>query len=250
MIMKTFKQIIILISLSLIFAACSEESADVDNSGEAGIGGSLARFTVANDHLYTVDEQQLRVFDITNSEKPEFVKEKYVGFGVETIFPKGNTLFLGTETGMYIYNIEQASSPVQLSFFEHIQACDPVVADEDQAYVTLSSSNQRCFRNVNELQIVDISNLNNPQLEASYEMFSPLGLSVNNDTLYVCDDGIKVFDVSEPNNIEELFHFAQIKSRDVIYHDNKLLVIGEDGFHQFRIENDELVKISELLIGQ
>jgi len=233
----------------IILAACEESTDDFSPSGEAGIGGSLARFTIANDHLYTVDNYDLRVFSLENTEKPVLENEKHIGFGIETIFPKGNHLFLGSQTGMYIFDINNPLNPIELSFFSHIKSCDPVVADQDYAYVTLNTANSWCWRNTNELQIVDISNLENPKLAASKDMNSPLGLSINNDTLYVCDNGLKVLDVSDLNNITQLMHFSEIQANDVIYNDNKLFVIGDNGFYQYKIENGNIEKISEILIG-
>lgn len=256
--MKALKNIILLLAVAAFFWSCTDESVDVNYDGsEGGKAGSLARFAVAGDYLYTVDESQvnegqLKVFSLSNPEKPVFTNQKQVGFGVETIFPKGNTLFLGTQTGMYIYSIEQPESPAQLSFFEHLQACDPVVADDNYAYVTLNSANPICFRAVNELQVIDISNLSNPTLEATKTMTSPHGLAIHNDSLFVCDKGIgiRLLDVSEVNNMEQLFNIPNPEARDVIYHNNKLLVAAEDGFHQYRIAGGEITKISDILIGE
>lgn len=234
----------------IILAAC-EESTDNDFSpgGEAGIGGSLARFTIANDHLYTVDDNSMHIFSVENTEKPVLKNEKQIGFGIETIFPRGDHLFLGSQTGMYIYDINNPANPFEVSFFSHIKSCDPVVADQDYAYVTLNTANSWCWRNTNELQVVDISDIENPTLAASKDMNSPLGLSIHNDTLYVCDKGLKVLDVSDPENIIQLMHFSDIQANDLIYNDNKLFVIGDNGFYQYKIEDGNIEKISEILIG-
>lgn len=236
-------------SMILLFAASCEQDSATEMTGDAGTGGSLARFTVANDHLYTVDETNLKVYDLAMQEKPVFKDDKYVGFGIETIFPRGNTLFMGTRTGMFIYDINEPENPKQLSFYSHVYACDPVVADEDYAYVTLSSSNINCWRAVDELQIIDITDLSKPKLVKDYEMTSPMGLAINNDTLYVCDDGLKVLDVADKENVQQLHHFSNIQATDVIYNDGKLLVIGDNGFVQYRIENDTIIKISEIPVG-
>ena len=83
---------------------------------------------------------------------------------METIFPLGDKLFLGTSTGMYIYGISTAGTPRQISFYEHVIACDPVVSDGEYAYVTLNASREECWRSVNELQIIDLQNIERPQL--------------------------------------------------------------------------------------
>lgn len=238
------------ILVTLLAISCEKSSDNAAALNEAGTGGSLARFTIANNHLYTVDMNTLKVFSLDDLGNPEPKDEKYLGFGVETIFPRGNTLFLGTRTGMYIFDISQSGSPQELSFYSHVFACDPVVADQDFAYVTLNSSNIGCPRNTDELQIINIQDLQNPKLEKSYDMNAPLGLSINNDTLYVCDNGIKVLDVSDVQNIKQLHHFSDIQANDVIYNDGILMVIGDEGFYQYKIMGDTIEKISEIQIGE
>ena len=231
--MKNLRQNLIVAAILLAFVgACSfndQGGKDLANSG-SGTGGSLARFTVAGDYLYTVDDNSLNVFNITNNEKPAFKDKKYLGFGAETIFPKGDNLFIGTNTGMFIYDISNAGNPDLLSFFEHVMACDPVVADGHFAYVTLNSNRQTCWRWTNELQVINLSDLTNPYLLRAYEMVGPQGLAINKDSLWVCDAGLKLYDVSDKLNIKLLYHNPSIQARDVIVNNGLLLVIGEDGF--------------------
>lgn len=220
-----------------------------DGAGGEGTGGSMARFTMVNDHLYTVDNRDLKVFDITQAETPVFRVKKAVGVDVETIFPLDTLLFLGTSNGMYIYDVSTPVIPRELSYYEHVVSCDPVVSDGDYAYVTLRSGNQRCWRGVNELHIIDIENIQNPNLLKSYDMESPRGLAIKNDTLWVCDDGLRVFNSTNKNAIEELYHFDDILAYDIILVENRALVIGETGFIQYQLEGGSLKKLSEIIIG-
>ena len=103
----------------------------------AGIGGSFARFTIYEDYLYTVDNTDLRVFDITDVTCPSFRNSSSIGWGIETIFPLKNRLFIGSNNGMFIYDVSSPLSPRQLSAFEHARACDPVFVQENTAFVTL-----------------------------------------------------------------------------------------------------------------
>lgn len=229
------------------FVACSLESGtDYGFSSGEGTGGSMARFTIANNYLYTVDQSSLKVFDLTNPEIPVFKKNKQVGFGIETIFPLNKNLFLGTSTGMYIYDVRVPNDPKQVSFYEHVVSCDPVVSDGQYAYVTLNSSSQRCWRSVNELQIINLQNLNNPELVKQYQMTGPQGLSIRNDTLWLCDDGLKIFDVSDKMNIRLIRHFKNIAAYDVILNKQLALIVGETGFVQYKFENDTIIKLSEI----
>jgi len=237
------------IFLFLISCELGNESAQDFSPGE-GKGGSMARFTITGNHLYTVDQKSLKVFNLTDPQKPVFVTTRDVGFDVETIFPMAQNLFMGTSTGMYIYSISTPADPQKISFYEHIFSCDPVVSDGKYAYVTLSSSNSRCWRAVNELQIVDIQNLKNPSLVSSYTLSGPRGLAVRNDTLWICDSGIKIYDIKNKKDIRLIRHFDNLQAFDIILNNNLILVIGESGFTQYKLENDIIRKLSEINVNQ
>ncbi len=226
--------------------SCSYEDSSVDGNSENGTGGSTARFTIVGDHLFTVDNENLGIFDISSAEDPEYIEKSYVGFGVETISPLGDKLFLGTSSGMYIYSINANGNPEKLSFYEHVIACDPVVSDGEFAYVTLSTGRSGCWRSVNELHIIDVQNLKNPQLVKQYSMTNPKGLAIRNDTLWVCDEGLKILDVSDKQNIEQLYFFDDLTAYDLILDDDRALIIGESGFVQYKIENGTIRKLSEI----
>ena len=84
-------------------------SGDVQMSGESsgtGIGGSMARFTIKGDYLYTVDSYDLKTFDIKDKVNPMITSEVNLGWGIETIFPYGENLFIGAQSGMHIYGLE------------------------------------------------------------------------------------------------------------------------------------------------
>ena len=69
-------------------------------------------------------------------------------WNVETIFPFKDKLFIGSQNGMFVYNINNADNPSLVGQFSHVQSCDPVIADDDYAYVTL-----RTALPVSEIQI-------------------------------------------------------------------------------------------------
>ncbi len=98
-----------LILLSLIFVQCEKNigySSAVSNSPQTtGQGGSLARFAIAGNYLYSVDEKQLKVFDISNAADPALKNTVDIGFAIETIFPFKDKLFIGSTSQVYIYSI-------------------------------------------------------------------------------------------------------------------------------------------------
>lgn len=238
----------IFVVVMAILSSCAVDTDSVGGS-DSGTGGSMARFTVVGDHLFTVDQTNLKVFDISQAILPRFINDVPVGLDVETIFPFRDKLYLGTETGMYIYDVSTPERPREVSYYQHVVACDPVVSDGEFAFVTLNSFSDRCWRSTNELQIVSLENLSNPTLIAQYPMTNPRGLALDNDILWVCDDGLRVFDVNDKTKLVELNHFTDLLAYDLILHDDRALVIGETGFVQYKIEADTIVKLSEINVG-
>ncbi len=213
-----------------------EAGAPNNDSGGEGGGGSMARFALHKDKLYVVTQSDLLTFGIDGGIPVQEETVNIGWWGIETVFPYKDYLFIGSQNGMFIYDVSNPSAPVQLSMFQHIQSCDPVVANDEYAYVTLRGGNP-CGNDINRLDILDISDVNNPVLEKTYGMVNPYGLGLDGSTLFVCDDGLKVFDVTDPNDIDELEHYSNIEAYDVIPRDGLLMVIGADGFYQYNYEN-------------
>lgn len=155
---------------------------------------------------------------------------------METIFPFGNLLFLGSTTGILIIDISNPGTPRFISEYQHVLSCDPVVTDGDYAYVTLRSGNF-CGQVDDELQIIDLSNILDPVVIAQYPLNSPKGLAINGNILFVCDAGIKIFDITDKLNIVLLSQIPNIPANDVIYFNNQLLVTADNGFYQFNVSD-------------
>ena len=201
-----------------------------------GTGGSMARFTLSNKHLYAVDQSTMRVFDVENPSDPTFIKPIDLGWGIETIFPFEDKLFVGSTSGMHIYDASTPASPTRMAVYEHLQACDPVVVNSEYAFVTLRNGNT-CRNGSNELQVIDIKNLYSPKLMKSYPMLNPYGLGLAEDYLYIAEGnhGLKSFNVSDVMAIDQnqLEFLTGQRSVDLIPGPKSLIVIGPDGVCQF-----------------
>lgn len=206
----------------------------------AGIGGSMARFGLVGDHLLAVDNFTYYNFNLTDSLHPVIENKISINWGIETMFLSGNNMFLGTQTGMLVYDVADVTKPVYVSNFWHVTGCDPVVVQNNRAYVTIRGGN-RCGSNVNRLDVLDVSLLAAPALIRSYDMVGPYGLGIDGDVLFVCDGtaGLKVYDASDPYLISEhlLATFKDINAYDVIPLGKSLLMIGGDGFYQYDYTN-------------
>ncbi len=207
--------------------------------GGSGQGGSLARFTIIDQWLYSVDEYTLHIFDISIDGKPDKVNQMGIGWQIETIFPFRDYLFFGGRQGMYIYDqTNQPEHPTFLAEWSHANACDPVFVEGNTAYITLRDGTE-CETFTNQLEVVDISNIEQPVLLATYPMHNPMGLSIADELLFICenDQGLKVFKASNWQSIDQnlLTHRKGFTAYDVITFEKerRALVIGGDGLYQF-----------------
>jgi len=223
----------------------------VNRTGATGFGGSMARFTIIEPYLYALHESYIQLVRIDDPVNPSLWSTVDVGWGIETIFPYGNYLFIGSTTGMFIYDNTNPENPTQLSAFAHVTSCDPVVAQGDYAYVTLRAGSF-CGGGVNRLDILDITDLTNPLLVESYAMQGPFGLGIDGATMFVCDGvaGLKVYDVTDPKNINLIAFETNNETYDVILVPPLAIVVGPDGLDQYDYTDvattGELVLLSHL----
>lgn len=199
-----------------------------------GVGGSMARFAIVNNNLYTVSSSNLSTYSIQTPQMPNVVNDQQVGFGIETIFPFKNNLFIGSTTGMFIYSIGADGKPSPEGSFSHVMSCDPVIADDDYAYVTLRSGTP-CNGSINQLEVLDITDIKNPSLLKTYSMKNPHGLSKDGNLLLICDgeDGVKVYDATNVNDIKLINQVTGINAFDVIAMNGIAIVVTPEGLRQY-----------------
>ena len=215
-------------------------------AGSYGTGGSTARFTLMSGNLYTVDNFSLRLFNVVNPREPVYVNKINIGGGIETIFPYENKLFIGSTTGMHIFDATNPSAPVKLSTYRHVTSCDPVVVQGKYAYVTLRSGNF-CQQGVNVLDVLDIEDATKPKLVSSFPMLNPHGLTVTATNLFVTEGkfGLKTFDHANVLTIgqRQLAFLTDIDAADIIAGPKSLIVTGIKGIYQYNYSNPAALKL-------
>ncbi|MEX0967452.1 MAG: hypothetical protein WD077_09450 [Bacteroidia bacterium] len=217
--------------------AVAENASGAEQGGSSsGIGGSMARFTISGDYLYSISTSSMEAFDVSAPTSPVRRGSQTLSRMAETIFPYEDKLFLGTTTGMMIYSLANPALPQFISELEHVTSCDPVAVEGQFAYVTLRDGNT-CQNFTNQLEVVDISNIQAPKLLAVHPMHNPHGLGIDDGTLFICDGdaGLKVFDATDPLTIGEnlISSDASITAIDVIPFNDILMVISKEGFYQY-----------------
>lgn len=204
-----------------------------------GIAGSMAKMVLTADHLYTISEPHtLGIVNATNAASPTLTGTMSAGFDLETVFPFNDKLFLGSQEGMYIYDISNPDKPTPAATFTHGHACDPVITDGNYAYITLHTGTV-CGGISNELDVVNVQNLQQTSQVKIYPMTKPGGLSKDNNLLFICDgdEGVKLYDASDPANLQFISQIGQTTATDVIATNGHLLVTASSGLYQYDYSN-------------
>ena len=205
-----------------------------------GVSGSITKFSIIQNHLYVMEGNRLYPINIGNPLSPQGTTPVVIWREVETLFAYNNHLFMGTTTGMLIYSVSNPNQPNQIGVINHAQACDPVVVKDNYAYVTIRSGNI-CGQNINQLDVIDVSNYAQPILKETFQLVNPHGLGIDNNLLFICDGsaGLKIFDATNPLTVgNNLMHqFNNINAIDIIPHNNVAIMISSDGISQYDYTN-------------
>lgn len=221
---------------------------DASGGNGTGVSGSMARMTSSTTHLYVATSNSLFTFSLENLDEPKLVSEQAIDNFVETIFQYDGKLFLGTRSGMLIYTLTNPDKPEYRSTFTHVFSCDPVVVSNPYAYSTLRQGTE-CDRGVNRLDVIDVSNIDQPYLVNSYDLSNPRGLGIYGDHLYVCDNNrILHFSLLNgmPQDVDNSYELDG--AYDLIPYNGVLIAVASSGIHQYRMENDgSLTLLSKIL---
>ncbi len=230
----------------------SSTTTTTTSSPGTGLAGSMARFCIYQNYLYTLDDRNMKLFDINNPSNPIPGNIINIGWNIETIFPYMDKLFIGSTNGVFIFNNSNPSSPTQIAQFVHATSCDPVIVSGNYAYSTLRSGTS-CQGFTNQLDIIDITNISNPVLKVSYQMTNPHGLGMDGTTLFICDaaGGLRVYDTTDPLNMISKQVISGFIPFDVIPVNNVLIVVATDGLYQYDYSNtSSLQLLSKITIVQ
>ena len=228
---------IMLVESGTFNAPVMSNSAAFGIQNGTSVSSSTARFTIANNSLFVLSGITLGIFDLANPSFPERKNTVNVGVGSETLFPLSEYLFIGANAGMSIYDISNPNSPQFVSNFEHSFACDPVVANENNAFVTLRSGNN-CQGFNNEMDVINIENIFAPNLVSAHNLSNPRGLTLVGNHLFVCDDkaGVVVFDISNEKDVNQIGAFRGKQANDILpVSATTVVVSGDDGIYEQNI---------------
>ena len=143
---------------------------------------------------------------------------------------------------MEIFDVSQPSSPVHNYRFDHATSCDPVLPTDEAAYISLRTADfSECPGNINALIVLDMEDIEQPNQVAEIPMRSPYGMALIGTTLYVGEgeNGLTIFDATDPLQLKELEHDDTIQAYDVLEHPTRtdlILIAGPNGLEQYVID--------------
>ncbi|MCJ8311558.1 MAG: hypothetical protein HRU38_02490 [Saccharospirillaceae bacterium] len=237
------KNVWLLLSISIFLFSCgSEGDYSLDNSEgkeQIGKGGSTTKFAIVGDFLYIVEHSTLKTLNISDPTNPEVIDEIVVSDELETIFVyeqvgEDTVLLLGAQNGMHVFKIRSDGTPNNgdAIILAHQTSCDPVVANNGYAYVTLRSSETwGCSEGFNELHVMDISTIESPiKVGQSIKMEGPKGLSFSQDgnALLVCDkNSLKIYSLIDPVYPNEENEYRNIQCNDILQFEEHYILTGD-----------------------
>lgn len=241
----------ILFFILAVTASC-EKNDNRSSASTTGKGGSLARFTISGEYLYVVDGDELHTFNLQNPAAPVQVNSLKLGFNnsIETIYPWKDKLFIGSKDALYLVSIANPEQPEVKGIASHLRACDPVVANDKYAYVTVRTGSF-CQGTVNALYAYDVSGgIESPERVFEGNMNNPQGLSLYNNYLYVCDGaaGLVILDVHDGAKPTKITTREGYTFFDCIADGNVLICMVENGMVLYDINSPaDPKKLSEIL---
>jgi len=228
-----------------MIAGCDKSTLDgSSNAGnQNGVGGSLARFTLAGNYLYIVEDATLKTFDVSAPANPVLKNTLVIGNNIETIYPYKSNLFIGSQTGMAIYSISNPAEPKFAGSATHVRSCDPVVANDTAAFVTLRSGSF-CGAPTDGLYLYKITNLLSPQLVKNFNLPTPYGLGLKDSILFVClgANGMVAVNVKNINAPVISQSITGNDFRDVIPFGDLLICYVTDGIALYDISNTSNIR--------
>ncbi len=227
-------------------SACTSDTDTVAGPQASGsaINSSYARTLTVGDYLYGVDAENLVTLSLADPSMPAEIDRQPIGQQIETIYHLDGYLFIGSQDGMFTYDIGDDGVPNRRGRFDYdaldvpFDRCDPVVARGDVAFVTLYSQREGpCGGQVqfDALVAFDVRDIENPALIRQYDALTPRGLAIDGDLLFVCNStfGLTVYDAGDAANLEQISRIENLEAFDVIANRGTLIVVGGTELTQF-----------------
>lgn len=202
------------------------------------------RLAIRGEYLYSMGVTGFKTMELAGESVTELFSVPEI-YGMETMFVQGDYLFVGMQSGMLIYSIENPD-PVYLTTNYNLTACDQLVVNGKFMYVTYRVGTTCHPDSVNKLVALNLSDVSSPQNTAAIEMEWPVGLALFDKYLYVGEGakGLKKFDLSDPFIPQVDSFYVNIPCLDLMVQDSRLIISDGQSVYQYAVEGESLTLLS------
>ncbi len=241
----------------LIFLSACEESSSSSSSDSSSVtveskGTSSSKFKIKNDRLYSIKDDILKVYDISEPQSVYPLSQTFLGFSITGMFIYDETLIAASSSGLKVFSLNGdnitflANSddfiPCQRFFVDgsllfvlnNLEVCENYLNNSYNNYYYESTFELEDIVVDNGIEVYDISEFLAPKLLTKVSSYNPVALSVQDDTLYVCEGeyGLKVYDINRSDNnisLNKNNTYRNAPCEDLITASNYLYGINPDG---------------------
>lgn len=189
----------LLLAAAAAFPSCEKSAEAFASSGGEGRNGSLSRVIAVGNHLYAVDDRNLRTINTADPTRLQLTDETSLGNAIQTIYHDKGRLYIGSALRMHVYDISaNPSKPTHVTTVDYpivIEPRDPILAFDTVIYSTITSGNGAGI-----FRVYNNRDFRNPFLVTSIDLPQPRGMARIDSTLYLCDgtQGLRLFDIRAP----------------------------------------------------
>lgn len=254
--------------ISLILSLSYSTGCKKDNYPESPLqfdsldesGGNLARFTIIGNYLCAVNGSNIKVYNIQLPANPMQVGNMGPGATILSLRTLQDSLLVIGTVGMYspyalsVYNFKPNQSLQLLGALDSSQANDPFTFGQNYLFTSEhAGASSSYYVQYSQMFAYNIKKLNasyyynNPDYKTRKNIYSPLDLSADGDNLFVCDSGLKVFDITNVAKITLKKHF-NIEAQNVLSNNGNLTILGPTGLFQYQYATDTVSLLSKINI--
>jgi len=223
-------------------------------------GGNLARFTIIGNYLCAVNGGAIKVYNIQAPANPVQVGNMNPGATILSLRTLQDSLLLIGTAGMYspyslgVYSFKPNQSLQLLGALDSSQANDPFSYWQNYLFTTeRAGASTSYYVPYSEMSAYNIKKLtvsyynNKPDYETRKNIYSPSDLSADGNNLFVCDSGLKVFDITDVSKITLKKHF-NIDAQNIVSNNGNLTILGTSGLFQYHYASDTINLLSKINI--
>ena len=217
--------------LKVIDVGNPEDPLEIGVCGDASWEGIIR---ISRSYAYMASDT-FRVFDISNQEDPVVLSSFEIDSYATDLAIWRSSVYLTTQTCMYVIDISQPDNPVIISEFNDIDDFSPNGIDVAWGYAYITGDTR--------LYILDISDAENPVLISEFmaNAGQMRGVASDGDLLYVVDDmaGLFILDITDRENPNRI-GFLDIRPtpRNIVFSNGYVFVLnGFDGFRIIDVED-------------